>query len=298
MDGRALARKVILGVGGTSLTQEETELLTAFPPAGVVLFKRNVSPEAEQIKNLLGQIRTACRRADAPPPLAAIDQEGGSVLRLPPPFGQYPDAAFYGPDGAEAVYDWGLAQGRELRELGFTMNFAPVADVNTFGPDGIMARRAFGTDPETVGRLVAAAIKGLRAAGLAACAKHFPGLGHSDLDSHLVRPVIDRTEEELTDCELKPFAEAIKVGVEAIMVGHLVYPALDQVPASLSEKIVTGLLRKKMGFRGLVIADDLEMKSISGQTSIEDAARVSLAAGVDLVLICSDLEAYARLVRA
>ena len=102
----------------------------------------------------------------------------------------------------------------------------------------------------------------------------------------------------MADCELTPFAQAIGAGVEAIMVGHLVYPALDRIPASLSEKIVTGLLRKKMGFKGLIIADDLEMKAISGQTSIEDGARASLAAGVDLVLICSDLEAYARLVQA
>ena len=197
MTGQTLGQKVILGVGGTSLTQEEKELLTAFPPAGVVLFKRNVSPEAGQVKNLLGQIRDGLSPGRGrPPPLAAIDQEGGSVLRLPPPFGQYPDAASYGPDGAEAVYAWGVAQGRELNDLGFTMNFAPVADVNTFGPEGIMARRAYGTDPETVGRLVVAAIKGLQAAGVAACAKHFPGLGHSDLDSHLVRPIIDRTEEE------------------------------------------------------------------------------------------------------
>lgn len=297
MTGRDLAAKCWIGLPGQTLDPDTERVLRRFPPDGVVLFARNVSPRAEQIKKLIADLQALADQETGRPMTLTIDQEGGTVKRLPPPFGQYPDAASYGPRGEEAARDWGLRQGRELKELGFTMDLAPVADVNTLGEAGIMARRAFGQEPEVVARLAAAAAAGLREAGLAACAKHFPGIGHSTLDSHIHRPVIERSLAELEECELVPFRALIEADIEAVMVGHLVYPALDpDRPASLSPVVNTDLLRDKLGFGGLILSDDLEMGAIVGGLTPQQAAHQALEAGADRVLICQHFEQYVRLV--
>jgi len=292
-----LAAHCFIGLPGPEIDKETEWLLTNFPPGGVVLFARNVTPEAEQVKALTSRLQEISLRQTGRPMVIAIDQEGGSVKRLPPPFGQYPAAASYGPQGEEAVYEWGLNQGRELAELGVTMNLAPVLDVNTLGGEGIMKDRAFGSDPETVTRLGLAAVSGLRAAGVIPCAKHFPGIGHSTLDSHKVRPEVTKSRADLENCELVPFRSAIEAGIEAVMVSHLIYTDLDpEKPASLSRPVMDGLLRNELGYDGLILTDDLQMCAITGQWPAEKAACLALAAGADRVLICQDLSAYVRLV--
>jgi len=299
MDKQDLAARCWIGLPGTELDEELIDLLTRFTPGGVVLFSRNLTPEASQIRGLIGRLQEIARRSLGKPMAIAIDQEGGTVRRLPPPFGQYPDASSYGPEGEEAVFRWGLDQGRELAGLGLTMNLAPVLDINTLGQEGVMSRRAWGTDPETVTRLGLAAIRGLRAGGVAACAKHFPGIGHSSLDSHLARPIYERSLGEMEVCELLPFQAAVAEGVEAIMVSHLLYPALDpDRPASLSEAVMKGLLREKMGFEGLILSDDLQMGAITKELDPKEAALAALEAGADRVLICQGLEPFRRLVGA
>jgi beta-N-acetylhexosaminidase len=228
----------------------------------------------------------------------SIDQEGGPVKRLPPPFSQPPAAASYGPEGEARVFEWGLTQGRELAGLGITMNLAPVLDINALGEKGVMSQRAYGTDPETVARLGLAAVRGLKAGGVTACVKHFPGMGQTHLDPHhKVRPEADRSLEELYAWELVPFVRALEVGVEAVMTSHLIYPRLEAGrPASLSSTIITGLLKERLGFRGLVLTDDLDMGAITLGHSPEEAALTALAAGADRVLLCQDQASFVRLV--
>lgn len=296
MKALELAQRCLIGLPGPELDPELEALLEEFTPRGVVLFRRNLTSDPWQIKGLIESLQAISLGRNGRPMIVAIDQEGGPVKRLPPPFGQYPAAASYGPEGEAAVQNWGLRQGRELAALGVTLNLAPVLDVNTLGQEGIMKERAFGADPETVSRLGLAAIRGLHEAGVAACAKHFPGIGHSTLDSHRTRPVVQRSLEELRACELPPFRAAVAAGVEAVMVGHLVYPALDAgKPASLSRAVIQELLREEMGYRGLILSDDLQMGAVTGHLSVEEAALAALDAGTDLVLICQDLAPFKRL---
>lgn len=303
LTGQAAADRAFTGLAGLEISSSERELITEFVPAGVVLFARNLSPEEEQIKALTADLQDIALTGRGRKMTIAIDQEGGTVKRLPPPFGQHPDAASYGPEfGARArekVYQWGVEQGRELARLGITMDFAPVADVNTLGPQGIMARRSFAENPQEAAALVSEAVRGLHSAGLAACAKHFPGIGHSTLDSHQVRPVYERSLDEMEDCELIPFRAALAAGVEAVMISHLLYPALDpDKPASLSRKIMIDLLRRRLGFSGLIMSDDLGMGAITVDIEPHRAAHQALEAGADIVLICQSLESYAGFVEA
>ncbi|MBW1711642.1 MAG: glycoside hydrolase family 3 protein [Deltaproteobacteria bacterium] len=299
MDQRQLAAKCFIGLPGPDLDPETAQVVEAFPPAGVILFARNLTPEAAQIKGLISRLQKISLARTGRPMAIAIDQEGGPVKRLPSPFGQYPAAASFGPQGQKAVFEWGLKQGRELFELNITMNLAPVLDINVLGQEGVMKDRAYGSDPEVVSRLGLAAIKGLQAAGVAACAKHFPGMGQTASDPHAVRPRVDKSLDQLLDWELIPFKRAISQGLEAIMLSHLVYTGLDpDRPASLSRAVITDLLKGKLGFSGLVLTDDLDMGAITCSLAPEKAALAALEAGADRVLLCQDLASYIRLVEA
>lgn len=298
MNSVELAQRCYIGLPGRELDPESRSLVEAYPPAGVILFRRNVSPDPDQIKRLVADLQEISHRRTGRPMVIAIDEEGGTVRRLPPPFTQFPDASSYGPDGQEAVFEWGYHQGRELAALGITMDFAPVLDINVLGPEGFMNRRALGIDPFVVSRLGVAAIKGLQEAGVGACAKHFPGMGQTNLDPHQeLTAVAERNREELFGLELIPFIKAIEAGVEAIMISHLIYPGLDpKNPASLSSQIMTGLLREELGYQGLILTDDLDMGSITLRTTPAQATETALAAGADIALLCEGTRSFRNLV--
>lgn len=298
MSPATLARHSFIGLPGRELDPFSRDLIEAFTPAGVILFRRNVSPDPDQVKRLISDLQEITIRRTGQKMTIAIDEEGGTVRRLPPPFTQFPDASSYGPEGEEAIFEWGYNQGRELAALGITMNFAPVLDINVLGAQGFLSRRALGSDPETVGRLGLAAIGGLREGGVAACAKHFPGMGQTELDPHQeVTAVAERSLEELWGFELVPFIRAIEAGVEAIMLSHLIYPALDEDnPASISPRIITGLLREELGYQGLILTDDLDMGSITMRTTPAQAAGAALRAGADRVLLCEGTASFRDLV--
>ena len=298
MDPSRVGARIMIGLPGLTLDKPTARFLRECPPAGVTLFKYNLSPDRAQITELTGALRKISLEAVGRPMIIAVDQEGGTVKRLPPPFGQYPPASSYGREGREAVYRWGLDQGRELKELGFTMNFAPVLDINTLGDEGYMKSRAYGDDPETVAELGAAAVRGLQDAGISACAKHFPGMGQTGLDPH--QPVVsevDRDLAALSEWELVPFKRAIAAGVKAMMTSHLIYSRLDPGRvASLSPYFLHDLPKIELGFQGSVLTDDLEMGAITMGSTPEEAAKEALAAGADLALICQTLDAYQRFV--
>jgi beta-N-acetylhexosaminidase len=254
---------------------------------GVTLFGTNVESPA-QLADLTGTLRAAV--ADA---VIAIDEEGGDVTRIAHRHGSpYPGNAALG-----AIDDTGLTEavyaalGADLAALGVSLNLAPAVDVNTAADNPVIGTRSFGADTALVARHAAAAVAGLQSAGVAACAKHFPGHGSTRLDSHHELAVVDASTDLLARRDLPPFVAAIEAGVRAVMPGHLRVPELTgDLPASLSPAALTGLLRGELGFTGVIVSDALEMRAVSDVYGIPGAAVMAVLAGTDLVCLGRDTD--------
>jgi beta-N-acetylhexosaminidase len=248
---------------------------------GVVLYAWNVESR-EQLRALTDDLRS--ERDDA---LIAIDEEGGDVTRLEAATGSsYPGNRALGVvDDVELTERVAASLGAELADAGVNLDFAPVADVNTNPQNPVIGIRSFGADAELVSRHVAASVRGLQRAGVAACAKHFPGHGDTSEDSHLALPVV----ASLEDAALEPFRAAIEAGVRSIMTAHIVVRAIGDSPATMSREILHDLLRGELGFGGLVVTDALEMKAISASVGEEDGAVHALGAGADALCLGHDL---------
>jgi len=228
-----------------------------------------------------------------------IDHEGGEVFRPGEPFTRFPANRVLGRTDPETVRAVGRAMARELRAVGVTWNFAPVVDVDTNPDNPIIGPRSFGPDPELVGKMGCALIRGLQDEGVAACAKHFPGHGDTFTDSHKVLPVVDKSAEDLERVELAPFARAAACGAASVMTAHVLYPAWDpERPATLSERIVGDLLRMRLEYDGVAVTDDLEMKAIEENHDLGDAAVAAINAGVDMLLVCRSADKQARILEA
>ncbi|MDX2168799.1 MAG: beta-N-acetylhexosaminidase [Deltaproteobacteria bacterium] len=282
---RALAGQVLtVGIPGATLTRGVQRALARLAPGGVVLFARN-AVDPPQLAAL-----TAALHALPSRPLIGIDQEGGRVQRLPAPFTRFPSAAAIGRAGAGATRAAGVAIGRELRAAGIDIDYAPVLDVRTAGGDDVVGDRAFAADARRAATLAVAFLRGLRAAGVLACGKHFPGHGAADADSHLRLPTVRRGRAALARRELLPFRAAIAAGIPLLMAAHVRYPALDRRRcATLSPAIVTTLLRARLRFDGVVVSDDLAMGAIRNTLDAPRAAVAALRAGVDWLLLCGAL---------
>jgi beta-N-acetylhexosaminidase len=255
--------------------------------AGVTLFGPNVRDRA-QVARLTTQLRAA-----AAEPVIAIDEEGGDVTRISHQTGSdYPgNAALGAVDDVELTRAVYAALGAELFELGISLNLAPTVDVNTAADNPVIGTRAFGADTALVARHAAAAVAGLQSAGVAACAKHFPGHGSTRLDSHHVIATVQGSLRELHERDLPPFEAAIKAGVRAIMPSHLLVPELTgELPASLSSAALTDLLRGELGFTGLIVSDGLEMRAVSEPYGIPEAAVLAVMAGTDLLCLGRDID--------
>ncbi|MGM0575179.1 MAG: beta-N-acetylhexosaminidase [Myxococcota bacterium] len=287
------ASLLMVGFDGLEPSEDLRAFVREGPPAGVVLFGRNVASTA-QVARLIRDLR-ALWPADGPPPLVAVDQEGGPVRRLKPPtcpeVAPFPAAAdVAAPDDPDLTRAVGRVTGRQLAALGFDLDFAPVLDVDSNPANPIIGRRAFGRDPETVTRHGLAYAAGLADAGVLSCGKHFPGHGDTDLDSHLALPHLAHDPARLDRVELAPFRAAVAAGLPALMTAHIVYEALDQDwPATLSPRVIPPLLRDRMGFDGVVISDDLEMAAVADRDPWT-LARRGLEATVDLFLVCRRLD--------
>ncbi|MBX3193231.1 MAG: beta-N-acetylhexosaminidase [Labilithrix sp.] len=284
---------LVVGLEGTELTSAEERALAAGERGGVVLFRRNVTGGIAATAALT---RAVARAAPADsPPLVAVDQEGGRVMRLGPPLMPLPPMRRLGDlDDVALTTRVAEAHARELAALGFTMSFAPVADVHTRDENPIIGDRAFGTTPERVARIAGAWAAGLVRGGLLACAKHFPGHGDTTVDSHLGLPRVDRPRAELDAIEIAPFrALAKSPDIAAMMSAHVVYTAIDaDQPATLSPAICRDLLRADLGFEGVLFSDDLEMKAIA--VPVSEAAVRAVLAGCDVLLVCSRAELAAE----
>jgi beta-N-acetylhexosaminidase len=255
--------------------------------AGVTLFGPNVT-DKEQLTRLSSQLRAA-----AAEPVIAIDEEGGDVTRISHQTGsEYPGNAALGAvdDVAltRAVY---AALGADLFALGINLDLAPAIDVNTAADNPVIGTRSFGADTALVAKHAAAAVEGLQSAGVAACAKHFPGHGSTSLDSHHVIATVDGPLSLIMARDLPPFEAAIKAGVRAIMPSHLRVPELTgELPASLSVNALTHLLRGELGFTGVIVSDGLEMRAVSTPYGIPEAAVLAVIAGTDLLCLGRDID--------
>ena len=247
-----------VGFEGTTLPEAISSLADEAGLGGIVLFARNC-PDLDTVVAL-----TDAARRLGPDVLVLLDHEGGRVHRLPPPFTRFPPAAAIGhagdPELAAAV---ARAMARELRAAGFDSGLAPVLDCLTDPRSVAIGDRAYAGDPETVAACGAAFVRAALAEGLIPVAKHFPGHGRTAVDSHLALPEVDAPLADLERTELLPFRQALAAGCPAVLVAHVRYPALDpEWPASMSPEVIDGLLRRQMGFDGLVLSDDLEMNAV------------------------------------
>lgn len=291
-------QRLMVGFLTPHVTADLRALLSEVRPMGIVLFARNLA-EPEQAKDLCRELSSL---ADPHHPLLiALDCEGGRVVRMPEPAVRWPSARTLGraSDGEDTSLTESVwtAMGEELASVGIHLALGPVADVDSSPASGI-GDRSFGASQAAVGRHVASALSGLRKSGVSGCVKHFPGLGAAPADAHQALPVIERDIPELTEVDLAPFAAAIAARCEAVMVGHAVYPAWDEdLPATLSSRLVPGVLRRRLGFQGLVISDDLEMKALA-RFPIEERARGADRASIDVLMSCDDPEAQYGLFRA
>jgi beta-N-acetylhexosaminidase len=279
---------------GTRVTSAVEEMIRARGIGGVVLRAEN-APDAPALARICADLQRIAAEAKIPPLFLALDQEGGSVARVGVGMTIFPSqmALAATPDPVAAVQRAATITAGELRASGINWNFAPVADVNNEPLNPIIGNRSFGSDPARVGTLVAAMVRAYAAAGLLCCAKHFPGHGAATVDSHVGLPTIDVDRSRLDRVELQPFRAAIAAGVPAIMLAHLVVPALDptpSLPVSLSRRVATDLLRRELGFAGLTVTDDLEMGALAtiGQAA---AGEQALKAGADFLLFRFDEDA-------
>ncbi len=259
--------------------------------AGAILFRRNVENPI-QFSSLGAELKSSAGR----PFLTSVDQEGGRVMRLRDPFSEIPAMRALGAAGDESLAEAvGAVLGRELRAVNVDLDYAPVLDVDTNPANPVIGDRSFARSPEAVGRLGAALIRGLQRAGVAACGKHFPGHGDTSQDSHVDLPRLPHSLERLESVELPPFEMAIRAGVASIMTAHVIFEPLDaRYPATMSRPALDGILRDRMGFDGVVISDDLEMKAIAEHYGLEEAVVRGINAGVDLFLVCHHADVQHR----
>ncbi|MCP1309568.1 beta-N-acetylhexosaminidase [Paenibacillus tyrfis] len=294
--GMTLEEKVgqLIQAGFHSLEPDEhiLELIERRRIGGVILFARNVQDPA-QVAALTGKLQEAAQRAGTAPLWISIDQEGGMVARITEGVALMPGAMAIAAGGSvEAAYEAALVAGRELRALGVNMNFAPDLDINNNPANPVIGVRSFGEAPEAVAEYGAAAIRGFQDAGVSATAKHFPGHGDTATDSHLDLPTIPHSRERIEAVELVPFRRAVAAGVDAVMSSHIVFPAFEpeRLPATLSRRVLTGLLREELGFAGVIVTDCMEMQAIAAHYGTVQAAVMAVEAGADIVLISHSRE--------
>lgn len=288
------ARLFSVGFHGKTLSDDLSRLLVR-GVGGVILFSRNVGQPAEVFETT-----SALKRQAGRPLLISLDQEGGKVARLRQGFSEVPSMRALGEMGnATLTREVGALIGRELRAVGFDLNYAPVLDVDTNADNPVIGSRSFGRTPELVSRLGVALAAGLESAGVAACGKHFPGHGDTSRDSHLELPRLAHSLERLQQVELQPFAAAVKAGIPSLMTAHVVFEPLDPVyPATMSRAVLHGLLREQLRYDGLVVTDDLEMRAIADHYSVEETVVRGLNAGVDQFLCCHTAELAERAIEA
>lgn len=290
--------EALTGIADVTAAGESTSrAYDACPVGGLVYFQNNLESE-DQLRTMLTNMRQISTSRAGVPAFLSIDEEGGKVARIANHENFFVENA--GPmreigesgDKTEA-YAAGAAIGGYLKDYGFNLDYAPVADVAASEENSVIGNRSFGTDPQTVGEMTAEAVKGFKSQGILTVLKHFPGHGSTTEDSHQEFAYNNKTKEELKSQDFVPFHSGIEAGADMVMVGHICLPSVteDDTPSSLSAKVVTDILRGELGFKGLVITDALNMGAISGSYESAEAAVRALEAGCDLLLMPEDFQA-------
>lgn len=276
----------MVGIGflGTALPADARELIRR-GVRNCILFARNIETPKQ-----LARLTFETKAAAGPDKLMmSVDQEGGRVLRMRAPFTLIPSMRQVGQAGDDKLAcEIGKVVAREVRAVNFDMNLAPVCDVDTNPGNPVISSRSFGQTPELVAQLAAALVRGIQSQGVGACAKHFPGHGDTNKDSHHELPTLPHHDmARMIEVELPPFEAAIKSGVAAVMTAHVIYAPIDpNYPGTMSKTILGGILREQLGFNGLVVSDDMQMKAIADHYGFDDAVVRAVEAGVDLLWIC------------
>ena len=280
-------QRLIVGFSGSSPGPEFREFVAQARPAGFILFARNVEDPA-QVAELNRELTSLL--PDRYPPIISVDQEGGRVQRVRAT--RWPAARWVGNvNDLQLSYQLGLSMADELLAMGFNVNFAPDFDVDSNPKNPVIGDRAFSASPRDVARHATTVLRAFHEAGLVGCAKHFPGHGDTIIDSHHALPVVEKELPELREVELAPFRAAIAAQVAMIMTAHVVFPDLDpDLPATMSRRIIQGLLRDELGYQGVVVSDDMEMKAVRGRYPLEMQLDLATRASVDLFLVCHELD--------
>jgi beta-N-acetylhexosaminidase len=301
---REVGQRFVVGFDGLSPSSEIRMLIRELAVGTVRLQASNIEAP-EQVAELVRELQDLARRSGHDAPLLiAIDQEGGTGTPLREPWTPWPPARAFGRlDSEDLVRRAGAAVGAELAACGIHATFAPVADVETHRRNPTLGDRALGDNPDRVGRIAAALVRGIQSARVAACVKHFPGQGEAEVDPAQALPIVGEGRGRLEDVELRPFRAAVAADVALVMTSHALYPELDERrPATLSPPLVTGLLRQGLGFAGVIVSDDLDKKALAEQGEIGTRAVLAAQAGADMLRVGGDvagaIEAVEGLIRA
>ena len=298
-DADKVGQLLMIGIHGKTLNDDAKFMLNEYRVGGIILFDRNMESK-EQVKSLITDINKTGKSAGLTPLFIGIDQEGGAVARMEDQLIKVPPAEELGKEPIEQAVSLAKQSGTELKDLGFNINFAPVADL------GLTYGRSFSTNPDEVVRYASAVGKAYDEAGLWYSYKHFPGIGKTDVDLHADTSVVPVSKETLLNEDTKVFVDLIKQSkpnTYAIMVSHAMYPQIDpDHPSSLSKAIITDWLRKDMGYNGVVVTDDMDMGALAKHYTFGDMAVQSILAGSDILLVCHEYEhmqeAYNGLIKA
>ena len=298
-DADKVGQLLMIGIHGKTLNDDAKFMLNEYRVGGIILFDRNMESK-DQVKSLIADINKTGKSAGLTPLFIGIDQEGGAVARMEDQLIKVPPAEELGKEPIEKAVSLAKQSGTELKDLGFNINFAPVADL------GLTYGRSFSTNPDEVVRYASAVGKAYDEAGLWYSYKHFPGIGKTDVDLHADTSVVPVSKETLLNEDTKVFVDLIKQSkpnTYAIMVSHAMYPQIDpDHPSSLSKAIITDWLRKNMGYNGVVVTDDMDMGALAKHYTFGDMAVQSILAGSDILLVCHEYEhmqeAYNGLMKA
>lgn len=294
-----IGQMVMVGIDGYTNDTHSTEMIENFHVGGFILFKNNIK-NTDQAQSLINSLKDKNSSASSIPLFFSVDEEGGRVSRMPDEFVKLPSNKVIGSrSNPDFSFEIGKVIGKEIKSLGFNMDFAPVLDVNSNPQNPVIGDRSFGNNAQLVSLLGVKTMQGLGSQNVISVVKHFPGHGDTSVDSHVGLPVVNNDMERLKKLELIPFEDAIKNNVDVIMVAHILLPKIDpQNPASFSKSIITDLLRNEMNYNGLVITDDLTMGAITKNYKIEDAAIKAVNAGSNIILVCHDYEKQASVIKA